>query len=74
MTDEENDTGDNDPDKRPRVYGRATGDEGTVEVTLQGGEGETSDDVMGRLSEAVGEMTDAQAKMRGENEREKGVE
>jgi len=34
-------TGDNDADKRPRIYMRSSTTEGEVEVTVQGAEGET---------------------------------
>lgn len=73
MTDEE-ETGDNDADKRPRVYGSASGERGHVEVTVQGGEGETSDDVMDHLHKAVEEMTSAQATLNEDESREPGVE
>lgn len=50
----------NDADKRPRVYAKATGEKGSVEVTVRGSEGETSDDVMGHLDDAMATAENAQ--------------
>lgn len=37
--------GDNDADKRPRIYGRAADSDSEIEVTVQGGEGEKAEDL-----------------------------
>lgn len=45
MSDDESSVGDNDADKRPRMYGKVVTEEGSVELTVKGSEGETSDDL-----------------------------
>lgn len=46
MSDEDAaEVGDNDADKRPRIYGRAADSDSEIEVTVQGGEGEKAEDL-----------------------------
>lgn len=48
--------GDNDADKRPRIYGKAETPDKEVEVTVQGSEGETTADLEETFEDAVDRM------------------
>ena len=65
---------DNDADKRPRVYGRSSTPDGEVEVTVEGAEGETSDDLEDQFQDAVDTMVDSQGDLCEEGSDAKGFE
>lgn len=64
----------NDADKRPRVYARAITEDGAVETTVQGAEGETSDDVMGHLPEAMEEAKKAHDHIQQDEDDRRGIQ
>jgi len=59
---------DNDADKRPRIWGRTATEDGEVEFTVQGGEGETSEDLKETAEETLDSLVDKQADLNGEDE------
>ena len=65
---------DNDADKRPRVYARSSTPDGEVEVTVQGAEGETSDDLENQFHDAVDKMVDSQGDLCEEGPDDRGFE
>lgn len=62
--------GDNDADKRPRIWGRTATPEGEVEFTVQGAEGETSEDVRETAEETLDNLVDKQEDLTDEDEHE----
>ena len=66
--------GDNDADKRPRMYGQAVAENGKIEVTVKGGEGETTDDIEGKFERAVERMLETQGQLPEEEPPEEGFE
>ena len=62
--------GDNDADKRPRIYGRTATTDGEVEFTVQGAEGETSEDVSETAEETLNNLVDKQEDLTDEDETE----
>lgn len=62
--------GDNDADKRPRIYGRTSTPDGEVEFTVQGAEGETSEDVRETAEETLTNLVDSQEELADEDEHE----
>ena len=68
------DSGENDADKRPRMFGRVVSTEGEIEVTVQGGEGETSEDIEDRFHAAVCQLISAQDELPNEIEDERGFQ
>lgn len=72
MTEEENH--DNDADKRPRMYARATSKFGQIEVTVQGGEGEKVEDLEDPFEEAVETMSDKQEEITEEQTTDRAIQ
>lgn len=58
----------NDADKRPRIYGRAEGKSGIIEVIIRGGEGETVEDISGYVDDVIERMEESQGKIGDEKE------
>lgn len=52
-------------DSRPRVYKRAASKHGEVEVTVEGAEGETFDDIAEEAQEQFEDAVRGQEKLRG---------
>lgn len=71
MSEEENH--DNDADKRPRMYARATSKYGQIEVTVQGGEGEEVEDLEEPLEKAVEKMSNKQKEITEERTTDQGI-
>lgn len=50
-------------DKRPRIYGSTATQDGAIEVTVQGAEGETTEDIAETFDEKVDKLIDSQDKL-----------
>jgi hypothetical protein len=72
VTDE--DVGDNDSDKCPRMYGHVQSPEGLIEVTVQGSETETTAEIEGRFHDAVDHLASTQREIEEERGEERGYQ
>lgn len=59
--------GDNDADKRPRIWGRTATEDGEVEFTVQGAEGDTSEDVKETAEDTLNNLVDKQEDLKEDN-------
>ena len=69
MCEEETTQHDNDADARPRIYIHAENSDGKIDVTVQGSEKETTEEIEEKAKEMVGEAIDAEKELHngGEN-------
>lgn len=61
-------------DKRSYIYTKFATPYGQVELTVEGSEGETSEDISGLFNEKLDRVLDRQNRLAGDNDDKRGVE